>query len=94
MEKLGELIVEHQPTGMMIPYHHTVRLCDQRYDWAKMRSVKAIIPAGTRVPLEIETDLKSKFPAVILSNVYGSIETGGAVSGTAGFLQIFSEGFC
>ena len=82
MEQLGELIGEYKPTAMMIPYHHTIRLCDQDYDWAELQSVKVILPAGARVGEVIERNLRAKIPGVFLSNVYGSIETGGAVSGS------------
>ena len=82
MEQLGELIAEFKPLGMMIPYHHTIRFSDQNYDWSRMSSLKVILPAGARVGKVIEADLKAKIPGVQLSNVYGSIETGGSVSGS------------
>ena len=82
LEQLEQLIVEHKPTAMMIPYHYTVRLCHQSQDLHNMKSVKVIVPAGARVGELIEKDLKSKIPGVFLSNVYGSIETGGAVAGS------------
>ena len=82
MEQLGELIAEFKPQGMMIPYHHTIRFSDQNYDWSRMSSLKVILPAGARVGEVIEADLKAKLPGVRLSNVYGSIETGGSVSGS------------
>ena len=82
MEQLGELIVEFQPLGMMIPYHLTIRFSDQNYDWSQLSSLKVILPAGARVGKVIEASLKAKLPGVVLSNVYGSIETGGSVSGS------------
>ena len=82
MEQLGELIVEFQPLGMMIPYHLTIRFSDQDYDWSSMSSLKVILPAGARVGKVIEARLKANLPGVVLSNVYGSIETGGSVSGS------------
>ena len=82
MEQLGELIVEFKCRGMMIPYHLTIRFSDQDYDWSRMSCLKVILPAGARVGNVIEADLKAKLPGVVLSNVYGSIETGGSVSGS------------
>ena len=82
MEQLGELIAEFKPVGMMIPYHHTIRFSTQNYDWSRMSSLKVILPAGARVGAVIEADLKAKIPGVKLCNVYGSIETGGSVSGS------------
>ena len=49
LEQLEQLIVEHKPTAMMIPYHYTVRLCHQSQDLHNMKSVKVIVPAGARV---------------------------------------------
>jgi len=82
MPLLEHSILTHKPKGLLISYHHTIRMSDQTLRWEEMKHLKVIIPAGARVGEVIEEKLKEKMPWVVLSNVYGSIETGGSVSGS------------
>jgi len=82
MSLLEQTICTHQPKGLLISYHHTIKMSDQNFEWGKMKNLKVIIPAGARVGEVIETKLKEKMPWIVLSNVYGSIETGGSVAGS------------
>merc|ERR1711892_1479084 len=82
MNLLEHSIITHQPKGLLISYHHTIRMSDHLFRWEEMKHLAAIIPAGARVGEIIEDKLKEKMPWVVLSNVYGSIETGGSVAGS------------
>eukprot|EP00092_Neocalanus_flemingeri_P010211 GFUD01011002.1.p1 GENE.GFUD01011002.1~~GFUD01011002.1.p1 ORF type:complete len:579 (-),score=172.88 GFUD01011002.1:65-1801(-) len=82
MNLLEQSIITHKPKGLLISYHHTIRMSDQQFRWKEMKHLKVIIPAGARVGEVIEAQLKEKLPWVVLSNVYGSIETGGSVAGS------------
>jgi len=82
MNLLEHSIITHKPKGLLISYHHTIRMSDQHFKWNEMKHLRVIIPAGARVGEVIETKLKEKLPWVVLSNVYGSIETGGSVAGS------------
>ena len=82
MSLLEHSILTQKPAGLLISYHHTIRMSDQQLRWEEMKDLKVIIPAGARVGEVIERKLKEKLPWVVLSNVYGSIETGGSVAGS------------